>query len=58
MIKMHKYTIVIEDISEGKQEAFAAKIYGTKYEHVEAMADTIPELFDSIELTLEAINSD
>ena len=57
MIKMHKYTIVIEDISEGKQEAFVAKIFGTKYEHVEAMADTIPELFESIKLTLEEVNS-
>ncbi len=53
---MLKYTIVIEDISGGKEEAYAATILGTKYPIMEAMADTIPELFESIQLTLEGID--
>jgi hypothetical protein len=54
--KMHKYTIVIEDISDGKEEAFMARISCNKCKQALAMADTIPELFESIQQTLEVIN--
>jgi len=52
MINMNKLTIVIENISEADQVGYLAKIYGTKYEIVEAMADSMPDLFTSIQQTL------
>ena len=57
MIIMNKLTIVIENISEADQTGYLAKIYGTKYQIVESMADTMPELFTSIQQTLEEIKN-
>ena len=50
---MNKLTIIIENISEKNQVGYLTKIYGTKFKTVEAMADSIPELFNSIQQTLE-----